>query len=186
MILTSRPLSTLALTALFALTAFPLAASAQTQHAHVHGQIKLDVVVEGPTVVIEMGSPLDNYVGFERAPRTDAEKKAVDDAVAQLRAADQLFKIDPTANCKLGPVTLRSAALGLGKPDAAATEGHGDLDATIAFNCTNAANRFVTSANQTYGANGNDGSNPVRNVRFGIKDGVGTPRTIQLGIRYDF
>jgi hypothetical protein len=139
MILTSRPLSTLALTALFALTAFPLAASAQTQHAHVHGQIKLDVVVEGPTVVIEMGSPLDNYVGFERAPRTDAEKKAVDDAVAQLRAADQLFKIDPTANCKLGPVTLRSAALGLGKPDAAATEGHGDLDATIAFNCTNAA-----------------------------------------------
>jgi len=139
MILTSRPLSTLALTALFALTAFPLAASAQAQHAHVHGQVKLDIVVEGPTVVIEMGSPLDNFVGFERAPRTDAEKKAVDDAVAQLRAADQLFKIDPTANCKLGPVTLRSAALGLGKPDATATEGHADLHAIIAFNCTNAA-----------------------------------------------
>ncbi|MDM0104548.1 DUF2796 domain-containing protein [Variovorax sp. J22R24] len=139
MILTSRPLSTLALTALFALSSLPFAASAQTQHAHVHGQIKLDVVVEGPTVVIEMGSPLDNFVGFERAPRTDAEKKAVDDAVTQLRAADHLFKIDPTANCKLGPVTLRSAALGMGKPDANATEGHADLDATFAFNCTNAA-----------------------------------------------
>jgi hypothetical protein len=136
MTLPSRPLLSLTLTAFLAT---PFAASAQTQHAHVHGQIKLDVVIEGPTVVIEMDSPLDNFVGFERAPRTDAEKQTVDSAIAQLRAADQLFKIDPTANCKLGPVTLRSAALGLGKAEGDATEGHADLDGTFAFNCTNAA-----------------------------------------------
>ena len=65
-----------------------LPAEAQQQHAHVHGQIKLDVAVDGPTVVIDMASPLDNIVGFERAPKTDAEKKSVEDAVAQLRAAD--------------------------------------------------------------------------------------------------
>ena len=131
-----RPVSLLALSALLAT---PLAALAQTQAAHVHGQVKLDVVIEGPTIVIEMQSPLDNFVGFERAPRTDAEKKTADDAVAQLRAGDQIFKIDPTANCKLGPVTLRSAALGLGKDADAAGDGHADLDGSFAFNCTNAA-----------------------------------------------
>ena len=124
--------------ALFAAAPF-LSAQAQQQHAHVHGQLKLDVAVDGPTVVIDMESPLDNIVGFERAPKTDAEKKTDEDAVAQLRAADKLFVVDPAANCKLGPVDLRSGALGLGNPDPAEPVGHADLDATFSFNCTNAA-----------------------------------------------
>ncbi|AGU48769.1 hypothetical protein VAPA_1c16600 [Variovorax paradoxus B4] len=116
-----------------------LSAQAQQQHAHVHGQLKLDVAIDGPTVVINMESPLDNIVGFERAPKTDAEKKTAEDAIAQLRAADKLFAIDPAANCKLGPVELRSSALGLGSPDPGEPAGHADLDATFSFNCTNAA-----------------------------------------------
>ena len=129
--------------AMLAATPF-LSAEAQQQHAHVHGQLKLDVAIDGPTVVINMESPLDNIVGFERAPKTDAEKKTAEDAVAQLRAADKLFAIDPAANCKLGPVDLRSSALGLGKPDASEPEGHADLDATFSFNCTSAASaKFI-------------------------------------------
>jgi len=89
--------------------------------------------------VIAMESPLDNIVGFERAPKTDAEKKTVEAAIAQLRAADKLFTIDPAANCKLGPVDLRSGALGLGNPDPAESSGHADLDASFSFNCTQAA-----------------------------------------------
>ncbi|HEY4575709.1 MAG TPA: hypothetical protein VIJ26_17150, partial [Thermoanaerobaculia bacterium] len=54
------------------------------------------------------------------------------------------------------------------------------------YNCSNAANRFVSSANQTYGANPSLGVNPVVNPRFGVEDGVGTPRYFQLGIRFDF
>lgn len=134
-----RRISGLAIaTALFAAAPF-LSAQAQQQHAHVHGQMKLDVAIDGPTVVIDMESPLDNIVGFERAPKTDAEKKTVADAIAQLRAADKLFAIDPAANCKLGPVDLRSGALGLGNPDPNEPVGHADLDATFSFNCTNAA-----------------------------------------------
>jgi hypothetical protein len=112
------------------------------QRAHVHGQVKLDVAIDGPAIVIAMASPLDNFVGFEHVPKTDAEKKAAEALVAQLRAADQMFKIDPAANCKLGPIALQSTALGLGKAEAgsgAAAEGHADLDGTFAFNCTNAA-----------------------------------------------
>ena len=103
--------------ALFAAPFLSLSAQAQQQHAHVHGQIRLDVAIDGPTVVIDMESPLDNIVGFERAPKTAAEKKTAEDAIAQLRAADKLFVVDPAANCKLGPVDLRSSALGLGNPD---------------------------------------------------------------------
>jgi len=130
-----RVLPALALTGLTA--AAPIAAKAQAR-AHVHGQLKLDIAIDGPTVVIEMESPLDNFVGYEHAPKSESEKKMADDAVAQLRAADQLFKIDPAANCKLGPVALRSAALGLGKAETGASEGHADLDGTFAFNCTKA------------------------------------------------
>ena len=134
-----RRISGLAIAAaLFAAAPF-LSAQAQQQHAHVHGQLKLDVAIDGPTVVIDMESPLDNIVGFERAPKTDAEKKTVEAAIALLRAADKLFIIDPTANCKLGPVDLRSSALGLGNPDPNEPAGHADLDATFSFNCTNAA-----------------------------------------------
>jgi hypothetical protein len=123
-----------------ALAAAPFALHAQSQPAHVHGQIKLDVVVDGPTVVVNMASPLDNIVGFERAPRNDAEQKAVDEAVAKLRAADTLFAIDPAGNCKLGPVELRAPVLGLGATTAGAPNaGHADLDATFAFNCASAA-----------------------------------------------
>ncbi|MGK6309191.1 DUF2796 domain-containing protein [Variovorax sp. DT-64] len=139
-----RLLWTFAFTGLVA--AAPLAATAQAR-AHVHGQLKLDIAIEGPTVVIEMESPLENFVGYEHAPKTEAEKKMADDAVAQLRAADQLFKIDPAANCKLGPVTLRSAALGLGKAETGAGEGHADLDGTFAFNCTKATEaKFIELA----------------------------------------
>lgn len=124
-----------------ALVAAPFTLQAQSQPAHVHGQIKLDVVVDGPTVVVTMESPLDNFVGFERAPRSDDEKKTVDEAVAKLRAADTLFIIDPAGNCKLGPVDLRAPVLGLGPTPAGApaAAGHADLDATFAFNCASAA-----------------------------------------------
>lgn len=134
-----RPQNFLA-TALLAACAFLLAPAARAQAALVHGQVRLEVLVDGPTVLIRMQAPLDDLLGFDRAPRSDAERQAVDDLVARLRAADALFAIDRVANCKLGPVELRSAVLGLG-PQAAAAEagdGHADLDASFAFNCTNA------------------------------------------------
>lgn len=124
------------------LLSFPALAQ-RAQHAHVHGKVELGIAVDGPSITIEMESPLDNLLGFERAPRTDVEKNAVEQMVARLRAADHLFQIDPAAGCKLGPVQLESAALGLGKaePD---KDGHAELEATFAFNCTNAAKaRFV-------------------------------------------
>ena len=132
--------------ALFAplLACCALAADAQTQHAHVHGQLRLDVAVDVGTLTISIESPLDNIVGFEHAPRTDAERKAVQQAVAQLRSADKLFAIDPAAECRLGQVDLDAPALGLGVARPGEPAGHADLDGSFTFECRSAAQaRFI-------------------------------------------
>ena len=120
------------------LLAAPLATLAQG-HAHVHGVAKMDIAVEAKKITVNFETPLDNLVGFERAPRTDSERKRADDAVARLRAGDQMFKFDPAAGCKLARVELTSAALKLGPAGAAAKEGHADLEGVWEFDCTDAA-----------------------------------------------
>ena len=71
--------------------------------------------MDGTTLSIDFETPLDNLLGYERAPRTDAERRAADAAVAKLKAADTLFTIDPAAQCTLDSAALNSAALKLGK-----------------------------------------------------------------------
>lgn len=121
------------------------ASSHANAHAHAHGAAKLDVGVEATRITFQLETPLDNLVGFERAPRTSAERQRVDAAVAKLRAPDQLFKLDPAAQCRLDKVNLQSTALGLGQPDPKeAADGHADLDASFEFSCTDATKaRFV-------------------------------------------
>jgi hypothetical protein len=125
-----------------ALACLSLNAAAHAQgHAHEHGVVKLDIAVEASKLTMQMESPLDNLVGFERAPRTDAERKQVDAVVAQFKAADTLFKIDPAAGCTLAKVELASAALKLGTPDPneKAEAGHADIDGDFEFTCTDSA-----------------------------------------------
>jgi hypothetical protein len=102
--------------------------------AHQHGVAQLDVAVEPGRVMLELYTPLDNLLGFERAPRTDAERERAAAVVAKLNAAEGLFRIDSGAGCKLSKVSLVSAPLGLGAapPD---KEGHADLHGRFEFSC---------------------------------------------------
>jgi ABC-type nickel/cobalt efflux system permease component RcnA len=135
------------------------------QHAHTHGRMALDVAVDAQTITLAIESPLDGFLGFERAPRTEAERQRVSAMVAQLNAADRLFQPDPAAGCKLSRVELQSAALGLGTAKAQPAQGHdhdhahgkghdhahdhgdgghADIAATIVFACDKAAQaRFI-------------------------------------------
>lgn len=119
-----------------------IAAPALAGQAHEHGAAKLDIAVEAGRLSIALETPLDGLLGFERAPRSAAEQRAADTLVATLKAADTLFRIDPAAQCRLGSVTLVSAALKLGPAAAGPDDGHGDLDAEFEFACQ-AAPAFV-------------------------------------------
>jgi predicted secreted protein len=115
---------------------------AQAGPAHQHGVARLDVAVEANRVTLYLDTPLDNLLGFERAPRTDAERQQADAAVARLKDADKLFRIDGNAGCKLAKVTLTSPALGLPVPASGAPavpvakDEHADLEGRFEFSCT--------------------------------------------------
>lgn len=131
--------------ALAVAAALPAAAH---QQAHTHGQMTLDVAVDARSITLALASPLDSFLGFERAPRTAAERKQVADMVARLKAADQLFQPDPAGGCQLAQVALESEALGLGTQRHAQEQGgeaeHADIAMDIVFTCARAADaRFI-------------------------------------------
>lgn len=109
-----------------------LAAAAQAA-PHEHGVARLSVAVDGNTLSIELDAPLDGLLGFERAPRTDAERKAAADLLARLHDAGTLFKPDAAAGCKAGAVTVTAPLL---EPGARALGDHADLEAQFIFHCT--------------------------------------------------
>ncbi|MBI5719478.1 MAG: DUF2796 domain-containing protein [Burkholderiales bacterium] len=126
--------------------------------AHEHGVARLDIGVEAGLITLSLDVPLEGLVGFERAPRTDAERAAVTAALARLQEADKLVRIDSAAGCGAGKVELVAPVWGVGgaSPAAAAApsgsappakpadggvpakDGHGDLEATYEFRCSNA------------------------------------------------
>lgn len=137
---------------------FVLASTGQVRASgpHVHGVASLEVAQEGVMLTLRLESPLDNLLGFERAPRTDKERDAVRAMAATLRDAAKVFAIDPDAGCVLQSVRLESgvidgALLGKSDPqgvrkDGAAQmakresvhghEGHAEMEAGYVFNCT--------------------------------------------------
>ncbi len=103
--------------------------------AHEHGVARLDLAVEPGRLTLDLDTPLDNLLGFEHAPRSDAERERVASALARLRDAGTLFRIDPAAACTPAKVELVSAPLGLGGSGAAVADAHGDLEGHFEFTC---------------------------------------------------
>ncbi len=109
--------------------------------AHEHGALKLDVAIEGKRLTIEMEAPLDNLLGFERAPRTDAERQAATAVLARLRNPERgarLFGPDAAAQCRLDTAEVQAPLL----EAAAGASGqgdHADLDARYEFTCAQPA-----------------------------------------------
>lgn len=81
--------------------AFAASGSGHREHgAHEHGYGTLDVVVEGEALVIELRVPAVNVVGFEHAPRSDAEREAVRQALARFRDPAAVFVLPPDTECE--------------------------------------------------------------------------------------
>lgn len=147
--------SPIARVALVATLALAVAAPAGAHKAHAHGRIELDVAVEAQRVSLRMESPLHDLLGFERAPRSVAERGRVTALDERLRAADKLFVPDPAGECTLADASVEAPVLGLGTPASTASaasaasaapgastsagEAHADLVLTASFDCRQVA-----------------------------------------------
>jgi len=115
--------------------------------------VRLDVSIEGPQVTIAMTAALDNWLGFERTPRTDAERKAAAEVLARLRNPSQgapLFALNAQAQCQLAQAEVsapvlepaaKPAAPAAAPPPPPAKGGaeHADLEASYRFQCAHPA-----------------------------------------------
>lgn len=118
--------------------ALATAAAAHAAPAHEHGVGQLAAAVEGEALTLAFELPLDSLLGYERAPRSAAEKQAAAQVIDRLRRVADMVRPDPAARCELSDVTLVSAVLGLGG-GAISTDEHADLDATYTFRCRDIA-----------------------------------------------
>lgn len=140
-------------------------------NAHTHGRLALDAAIDPKSITLQIDAPLDNFLPFERAPANAVERRSAAQVIAQLRAAEQLFEVDPASGCALSTVSLQSEALALhdgeglastalspslhgapnpssashsnALPDETPSE-HADIDMTVVFSCRHAqAARFI-------------------------------------------
>lgn len=113
--------------------------------AHVHGQGELEIVQDGNGLFISLYSPLENVLGFERAPKTDSERVKARRVVSLLKA-NGLFAFSPDAQCKRTGYKLYSEILNPHSHGPTDThqhhdsdDGHSDFRAAYEFECENPA-----------------------------------------------
>ena len=104
-------------------------------YAHVHGEAQLEILQEGEQLTLNLHSPLDGLVGFERAPRTAAEKETARKAKEKLTQGEAVFAFSAAAQCRLQDVSINAPVL----DGQAAQKGHADLSASYRFQCAQAS-----------------------------------------------
>lgn len=114
--------------------------------AHEHGVASLNVARSGSELLIELDSPLDNFVGFEHAPGNAEQKRRLADALAVLQDPARVVSLPDAAACRLveaevddpfAPHDDHHHEEADGHEDG--ERGHADLEASWHFECANAA-----------------------------------------------
>jgi Protein of unknown function (DUF2796) len=98
--------------------------------AHQHGVARLQVSLEGRALLIGYEGPAENILGFEHAPKTDAQKKTVARAEEQLKQPDRLFVIPAAADCRAQP-----ARVDVKLPAAGRGETHSEIETEWRWEC---------------------------------------------------
>lgn len=97
---------------------------------HVHGAVTFNVVLEGDLLSIEIDAPAINVLGFEKSPRSEAERQAVAETNAWLASGRQVAGVPRKADCRLDTAEFDAPKLGT---------GHADFRPRYAFRCNNPA-----------------------------------------------
>lgn len=112
-----------------------LSGGALAQRPHQHGVADLSLVIEAGSVTAQLDAPLDSLVGFERAPRTDAERQRARAALARLADPAGLLRLPASAGCSVTASQVQAPVLEGGE----AAGGHADAQATWTWRCRDAA-----------------------------------------------
>ncbi len=96
--------------------------------AHEHGVGRLNAVLDGPALELELDSPAMNLVGFEHLATTAADKAKVAAARKQLENPLALFNLPKAAGCVVSTQELNSPLFG-DKPEADHDDDDHDEDA---------------------------------------------------------
>jgi hypothetical protein len=95
---------------------------------HVHGAVTINLALEGDLLSVELDAPAVNLLGFEKSPRSDAERRQLADTNAWLASGRQIAGVPRSANCRLSSVTFEAPALG---------SEHADFRPRYVFRCSN-------------------------------------------------
>jgi hypothetical protein len=107
---------------------------AHSPGAHQHGVAELEVVLEGRRLAVELTGPLDNFAGFEHAPRNGAQRAALERALDVLRDPERVVALPAAGGCTLVASEIANPFVaGTGKA------GHADLSASYQFDCAEPA-----------------------------------------------
>lgn len=104
-------------------------AGADGMHAHgkhVHGEVTVNIALEGRTLALEIDAPAAQTLGFEKSPRDDRERAAVKAVDDWFRSGRNMLGVPPAAGCRLTKADFTPPKLG---------GGHADYRATYLFDC---------------------------------------------------
>jgi hypothetical protein len=116
--------------------AWPVAHATQGHRAHVHGVARMTLSLDGAQLQAELELPLDTLVGFERAPRTPAERESAAAALGRLREAANVLRVTPDKSCQVAEVQVQAPVL---EGQAAPRDGHGDALLNLRYTCSETA-----------------------------------------------
>ena len=184
----TRTLHRPALIALLLGVSLPTYAGSNHDHhqheAHVHGEARLELVLEGNTLEIAFHSPAHNLLGFEHAPRTDDEHQRITAATTTLSAGETLFRLDG-GNCTLqeASVNQQTSTDKHDKHDHSNdSETHREFEAQYRYQCTAAdtLRRIQIDLTKAFPRVEKITAEWIFNARQGRKVLTGTAATIEV------
>lgn len=125
------------------------AAEFKQEAKHVHGAVTLNLAIEGNSLAVELEAPAINVVGFEREPRTEAERASAAAAAAWLSSGSALLGVPKAAGCRRDSAQLQAPTWSTSGKDAdhdhdhdhahdhEAGEDHADYRASARYTCRN-------------------------------------------------
>ncbi|MCP4332864.1 MAG: DUF2796 domain-containing protein [Gammaproteobacteria bacterium] len=97
-----------ALLSALSITLSIVTSTAAAQSAHVHGEGRGNIAIDGNRIFMALEFPGADIVGFEHEVRSSDEKAAVVRAIAQLGDPMQLLRFEADASCEVRAATAKA------------------------------------------------------------------------------